>query len=371
MAHGGASMTALRPLLLAVGIFDWRYPLSDPVQQMAPHFLAAADVVFVAPVRRRTLDRRLAAELAGGIPPVFWRVTGHSPGGPIASPLSGRQLYLEMAGRPLVLYVNSYAAELGGELVEMLAPDHLIYDVYEHVVSPDAPLAAAHGALWQAATVRVALNERVAAAMTPLPPTLLAGAAVDPAHFEAAARHEGPYAYAFGFVGNFANWTDMASLEAVAQRFPTERMLLVGPCPPTMAAQMGALTALPNVDWRPPIPYADLPEVLRGVEVLLLPRTRQPAAEASDPLKLYDYLATGRPIVATPLPGAAPLPAGTVYWGVSGAPFADAADSALAEHRTHPRGAAAQGRIAVAHRRSWKVRTQKILAAAGLPPREA
>ena len=337
-------MTGARPLFLAVGMFDWSIDLSDPVRQMAPHFLGVADVVFVAPVRRRTLDHRLAADLAGGIPPVFWRVVGHLRQRPVASPIAGWQLYSEMAGRPLVLYVNSYAAELGGELVEMLAPDELIYDVYEHVVAPDSPLAAAHVSLWEAATVRVALNERVAAAMAPVPPTLLAGAAVDPMHFEAAARHPGPYPYAFAFVGNFANWVDMESLQVVAQRFPTERMLLVGPYPPAMADAVRALAALPNVDWRPTVPYANLPEVLAGAEVLLLPRTSHPAAAASDPLKLYDYLATGRPIAATPLPGVAPLPEGTVYWGAWGAPFADAAREALAEHRTNPWRTAAPGR---------------------------
>lgn len=353
-------MTAVRPLLLAVGVFGWSAALSDPVRQMAPHFLGGADVVFVAPVRRQTLDRRLAADLAGGIPPVFWRVTGHAPHGPVASPLPGWQLYPEIAGRPLVLYVNFYAAELGGELVEMLTPDELIFDVYEHVVAPGSPLAVAHGGLWEAATVRVALNERVAAAMAPVPPTLLAGAAVDPAHFEAAARHPGPYPYAFAFVGNFANWVDMESLQAVAPRFSTERMLLVGPYPPAMADAVRALAALPNVDWRPTVPYANLPEVLAGAEVLLLPRTSHPAAAASDPLKLYDYLATGRPIAATPLPGVAPLPEGTVYWGAEGAAFADAAREALAEHRTNPRGAAAQRRLAVAHRRSWEARARAI-----------
>lgn len=362
-------MTAAQSLLLAVGIFDWHHPLSDPVQQMAPHFAAAADVVFVTPVRRRTLDIRLAADLAGGIPPVFWRVTGGGPHGPTASPLSGRQLYREIASRPLGLYVNSYAADLGGELATMLDPDTLIYDVYEHVVAPDAPLPAAHQHLWEAAAVRVALNDRVAAAMAPVPPTVVAGAAVDPAHFEGAARHPGPYPYAFGFVGNFANWVDMASLHATAQSLPAERMLLVGPCPPALLEALRALAALPNVEWRPPVPYADLPRVLSEVEVLLLPRTRHPAASASDPLKLYDYLATGRPIVATPLPGAAPLPPGTVYWSEPGAPFADAARLALAEHRESPRGAAAQARIAAAHRRSWRDRAQKILAAAGLAAR--
>lgn len=101
---------------------------------------------------------------------------------------------------------------------------------------------------------------------------------------------------------------------------------------------------------------------------MLLPHTSHPAAGASDPLKLYDDLATGRPIVATPLPGAATLPAGTGYWGESGAPFADPAHGARrAPHP--PRGAAAQGRIAVAHGRSWRARAQKILAAAGPPQR--
>ncbi len=356
-------MTPVRPLLLAVGVFAWDQPLADPVRHMAPHFLPAADVVFMAPVRRSTLATRLRVDLAGRLDPAFWQLSQIA-GAPAASAIAGWQVHRLLGDRPLVLYVNSYAAELGGELLATLAPDRLIYDVYEHVVAPDSPLPAAHRQLWDAASVRVALNAPVAAAMAPPAAHLILGAAVDASHFAAARAAQGPFAHAFAFVGNFANWVDFESLEAVARRFPTERLLLVGPCPPALASDLGRLRTFPNVTWQTQVPYADLPAILGSAEVLLLPRTTHPAAAASDPLKLYDYLATGRPVAATPLPGVAGLPAGVVYWGESGSGFADACGQALAERRTGASAERAQLRIAVAERRSWAQRAAAIWQAA-------
>lgn len=354
-------MTPVRPLLLAVGIFAWDQPVADPVRHMAPHFLPAADVVFMAPVRRYTLATRLNVELAGALDPVFWQL---SLGAPAARPLTGWQVYRLLADRPLVLYVNSYAAELGEELSAMLAPDQLIYDVYEHVVAPDTPLAAAHRQLWDTASVRIALNSAVAEAMAPPAPHLICGAAVDASHFAAVQSAPGPFSHAFAFVGNFANWVDFDSLEAVARRFPAERLLLVGPCPPGLAARVERLSAFGNVTWRPSVPYADLPAILGSAEVLLLPRTGHPAARASDPLKLWDYLATGRPIAATPLPGVAGLPAGAVYCGESGDGFVEACRQALAEQRSGAGTSLARMRVAVAEKRSWARRAAAIWEAA-------
>ena len=51
-----------------------------------------------------------------------------------------------------------------------------------------------------------------------------------------------------------------------------------------------------------PVPYDELPRLARGVDAWMIPYVTGPRTDAIDPLKLREYLATGRPVVSTPLP---------------------------------------------------------------------
>ncbi len=54
--------------------------------------------------------------------------------------------------------------------------------------------------------------------------------------------------------------------------------------------------------WKP---YAQLPGYLRGIDVALLPQLINDYTRAMFPLKYFEYLAAGCPVVATPLPALA------------------------------------------------------------------
>jgi glycosyltransferase involved in cell wall biosynthesis len=54
--------------------------------------------------------------------------------------------------------------------------------------------------------------------------------------------------------------------------------------------------------WKP---YAQLPSYLRGIDVALLPQRINDYTRAMFPMKYFEYLAAGRPVVATPLPALA------------------------------------------------------------------
>ena len=62
------------------------------------------------------------------------------------------------------------------------------------------------------------------------------------------------------------------------------------------------LRALPNVELRPRIDRADVVGLITAADACLIPHVRTPMTEAMSPLKLYEYLAGGRPVVATDLP---------------------------------------------------------------------
>ena len=51
-----------------------------------------------------------------------------------------------------------------------------------------------------------------------------------------------------------------------------------------------------------PRPYADVPSYLAGMDVALIPFRHEPVTYHADPIKAYEYLAAGVPVVATRLP---------------------------------------------------------------------
>lgn len=57
-----------------------------------------------------------------------------------------------------------------------------------------------------------------------------------------------------------------------------------------------------NIRWRGSVPYARLPEIALECDVLVMPYADLAVTRAMQPLKLKEYLATGLPVVATPLP---------------------------------------------------------------------
>jgi glycosyltransferase involved in cell wall biosynthesis len=104
-----------------------------------------------------------------------------------------------------------------------------------------------------------------------------------------------------GFVGHINARIDLRLLEAVAEE--GRSLLLVGPRAASFrSAQFDALVARRNVCWVGSKPFDDLPGYLGLMDVGLLPYGDTPFNRASFPLKVLEYLAAGRGVVATDLP---------------------------------------------------------------------
>jgi len=65
---------------------------------------------------------------------------------------------------------------------------------------------------------------------------------------------------------------------------------------------MQPLQALPNVHLLGQKAVSDLPAYMHASDVCLMPYAHNAWTENINPLKLYEYLATGRPIVSTNIP---------------------------------------------------------------------
>lgn len=102
-----------------------------------------------------------------------------------------------------------------------------------------------------------------------------------------------------GYYGAIAHWMDVDLLEKVALRFRDCLLLLVG------TDECGArsrLASLSNVCFTGEVKYEVLPHYLHGMDVCLLPFKLTPLTLATNPVKVYEYLSAGKPVVAIDLP---------------------------------------------------------------------
>ena len=92
--------------------------------------------------------------------------------------------------------------------------------------------------------------------------------------------------------------TDTSFVQHLSETLSAGTILFVGP----KEDPDPALFALPHVKWLPPWPFARLPELAAAADVLIAPYADMPATRAMQPLKLKEYLATGKPVVVRQLP---------------------------------------------------------------------
>jgi glycosyltransferase involved in cell wall biosynthesis len=106
-----------------------------------------------------------------------------------------------------------------------------------------------------------------------------------------------------GFAGNFlASKVDFGLLEQIARDLPRWTLLLIGPAAPETASALERLDRHSNVQWLGPKPYAELPRYVAAFDVGLIPYLSNAYTRSCFPLKTYEYLAAGKPVVASGLP---------------------------------------------------------------------
>jgi glycosyltransferase involved in cell wall biosynthesis len=91
---------------------------------------------------------------------------------------------------------------------------------------------------------------------------------------------------------------DVAFVRQLAEEMTEGTIVLAGP----EADPDPALTRCPRVIRLGPVPFAQLPCLAREAAVLVMPYADLPVTRAMQPLKLKEYLATGKPVVARDLP---------------------------------------------------------------------
>jgi glycosyltransferase involved in cell wall biosynthesis len=150
---------------------------------------------------------------------------------------------------------------------------------------------------------------------------------------------------------------DLLMLTALARQRSDWSWVLLGPVgeadPDTSIA---ALQALPNVHVMGLQAYDDLPAWLAHADVALLPLQENTYTQHMFPMKFFEYLAAGRPVVATQIPALRPYASGALLCPPDPEAFEAAIATALSGD-----GPSLDQRLALAAEHTYENRTQKML----------
>ena len=129
--------------------------------------------------------------------------------------------------------------------------------------------------------------------------SMLVRNAVNPADYPAAAVSKRGGRPTIGYVGSLDFWFDAEAIRQAALLHPEWNFSLIGR---VESAPALGLQSLPNVTLEGEIAYRDLPQRMSGFDVAVIPFLKMPLTLATNPLKLYEYLCLGIPVVSTRLP---------------------------------------------------------------------
>jgi glycosyltransferase involved in cell wall biosynthesis len=158
-----------------------------------------------------------------------------------------------------------------------------------------------------------------------------------------------------GFTGQIEFRFDIELIQAVAQQRRDLSFVLIGN-KKRETVGLEKLEAEPNIYFLGNRPQEELPDYLRGLQVVMIPYKSNALTRSIYPLKLHEYFAAGRPVVATPLPSLEEFRE-HISLASNPAEFIAAIDSALAEG-TDP--VLVKQRQAIAENYSWKLIADRI-----------
>jgi teichuronic acid biosynthesis glycosyltransferase TuaH len=153
------------------------------------------------------------------------------------------------------------------------------------------------------------------------------------------------------YAGALHEWFDVPLYRRVAELLPDYHFVLVGPC----KIDLSALTALPNVHVLGARPFEQMPAYMWACDVGTIPFQLTRMTHSVNPIKLFEYLATGLGVVSVPMREVVQLHAP--------ATLADNADDFAAAIRdvvARGRGQADYQAFAAAN--SWRARYAQIAA---------
>jgi O-antigen biosynthesis protein len=157
-----------------------------------------------------------------------------------------------------------------------------------------------------------------------------------------------------GYFGAISEWFDVDLVEFLAQKKRNWNFTLIGSY---ADAKISKLQKLPNIKLLNEIPYEELPLYLHSFDVCIIPFIISPLIEHTNPVKVYEYLSAGKPVVSTMLPELILLDKKLVYLAKTKFDFIKQLDKAMKERN---KKALIKFRTEFARKNSWNIRMKQF-----------
>jgi teichuronic acid biosynthesis glycosyltransferase TuaH len=160
-----------------------------------------------------------------------------------------------------------------------------------------------------------------------------------------------------GYFGNIERRLDYDLLAEVIPANPMLNFVFTGPVSREFVPAW--FYKQPNIHLTGPVPYEDMPRVLKGFDLAMIPFKKDEVSATIFPLKLFEYLGSGTPVVATDFnPDLADFTGSAVAYCSSADSFCDAIIRGLGTDNRRLR----EERIAIARRNTWDKRGDEFAA---------
>jgi glycosyltransferase involved in cell wall biosynthesis len=170
----------------------------------------------------------------------------------------------------------------------------------------------AHRRMLESSDVVLAVSDRLVDDIRPLRPDVeLTSVGVEREFFDVTDDERAPAGLRqlgrprVGMLGNLNDRVSWELVERLAREHPEWVLAIVGPvynAGDGTRAAVRRLESFANVRFLGAVDQAEIPSTIAAFDVCLIPYRINEAVERINPLKLYQYLAAGKPIVSTAIP---------------------------------------------------------------------
>ncbi|MBI5917417.1 MAG: glycosyltransferase [Bacteroidetes bacterium] len=159
-----------------------------------------------------------------------------------------------------------------------------------------------------------------------------------------------------GFTGNINEYRlDYPLFKKIAEQHPDKTLVLVGPLNSDTYKEYG-LDQMPNVILTGGKNIRELPAFLQHFDVAIIPFVKNKLTASIYPLKINEYLAAGKPVIATNFSEDIRTFAGVVYLPETAGEFVRAIDRAIAENSAE----LIEQRVLTARQNTWTERVKQF-----------
>jgi GT2 family glycosyltransferase/glycosyltransferase involved in cell wall biosynthesis len=189
------------------------------------------------------------------------------------------------------------------EVIEGLASNHIIYDCMDHHAgfeNNESSMLTEEEMLFKSSDLVITTAQRLSESVAQYSDNIIIRNGCEVEYFSRIPENgvltkSRPVV---GYYGAIAEWFDFDLLIAAAKAYPQYDFVLIG----GITGDVSAAKKIENIKFLGEIPYAQLTPYLKDFDICLIPFKLIELTLCTNPVKVYEYLAAGKPVVCTAMP---------------------------------------------------------------------